>query len=83
MSDNVKHALNQFSKHLGAVIIHKHRFFDQGKSIHWQYANGILKKLFSKLHDKYQKILQENQIYNNSTKRCIFNKLHKKEQVKH
>ena len=65
-------------------LLHKHMFPDKGKNNPWP---SYVKKLF---HDKYQKNFmisirkhyKKSNICNN-TKKHIFNKLDKKQQIKH
>ena len=66
-----------------AVLLHKYTHSVTRENNHRQsYVKKVFSK-FSKLYDKYQRILQQNRIYIIKQKEDIFNKLDKNKQIKH
>lgn len=66
-----------------AVLLHKYTHSVTRENNHRQsYVKKVFSK-FSKLYDKYQRILQQNRIYIIKQKEHIFNKLDKNKQIKH
>ena len=66
-----------------AVLLHKYTHSVTRENNHRQsYVKKVFSK-FSKLYDKYQRILQQNRIYIIKQKEHIFNTLDKNKQIKH